>query len=382
MNPGPFWAALPLRAACLAGIWTCYRIALADRLGRQGGEEPLRAAIAARPNHYLPYWQLAQLGTPDARDLLAKAIRLNPYNAGPIIDLAHGLEAAGEWEQAERWLLEANRVDKTYFPRWSLANFYLRRGLDEEFWRWARGAAEAGCEDMTALFDLARRMEPDVARLAGRTVPDRGHALHNFLDYLAKRGLPAPAEVCERAARFPDPNLAHRLAIAVEGQLAARRFDDARRSWSAMVAAGLAREPGEVPAVQTGMAFDWRLPSHEGVSSSAAIEGLEIHLSGRQPDIAVLCERLLLLDPSSEYRISHRTRLEGLAGAGIRWKVILEDGGQFHTADLASGAGEPLVFRTSASGRLARLVLAAERPLGATRAKGTLTVESVRIDRR
>lgn len=341
----------------------------------------MRAAIAARPNHYLYYWQLARLDTADSRSLLGEAIRLNPYNAGPIVDLAQVLEAEGDRARAEQWLLEANRVDKTYFPRWSLANFYLRSGRDADFWIWARRAAEVGCEDMTSLFDLCRRVEPDIVRMTERLVPDRGHAVHNFLDYLARRGLPAPVVVCERAIRHPDPNRAFRLAIAVEGQLAARRFDDASRTWAAMVEAKVVQPPGEVPESGIGMALDWRLPKSEGAFASRTAEGLDIHLNGQQPDSAVLCERVLVLEPSSSYRISHRTRAGGLSGAGIRWKVLLESGAQIHTEDLTKTDSPEIRFRTGPADRLARLMLVAERPLGATRAKGTVSIESVRIER-
>lgn len=336
--------------------------------------------MAVRPNHFLPYWQLAQLGTTDAEVLLTRAIRLNPYNAGPLTDLANLLEQQRHFGRAEEALLEANRVDKTYFPRWTLANFYLRRGRDADFWQWARRAAEVGSEDMTALFDLCRRLEPDPDRLAARLIPDRGPAIHNFLDYLARRGLPPPAGVCERALLHSDPNLAARLAIAVEGQLAARRFDDARRTWLAMVKSGVAAEPGEVPVVRSGMAFDWRLPATDGAVALLTTGGLEIQLTGQQAGTAVLCERLLLLDPSASYTVSHQTRFDG-TGAGIYWKVILEGAAAVHTSDLTRPPAEPLRFRTGPGDRLARLVLTAERPLGELRARGTLTVQSVSIQR-
>lgn len=380
MDVKRFLTALPVRAACLAGVWTCYQIALADRLGRRGDEASLREAISARPNHFLHYWQLARLDTPDSRQLLGEAIRLNPYNAGPIVDLAQALEAEGGHARAEQWLLEANRVDKTYFPRWSIANFYLRRGREDDFWKWARRAAEVGCEDITSLFDLCRRLEPDVSKLSMRLVPDRAHAAHNFLDYVAKRGLSAPPEACERAIRHAYPDRAHRLAIAVEGQLAARRFADAARTWAAMLDAKIVHGPGEVPEPDLGLALDWKLPKVEGAFTSRVSEGVEIHLTGQQPDAVALCERVLLLAPSTNYRVAHRTRTTGMSGAGVRWKVILDSGAQFHTGDLTVAAQDGFGFRTGPADRLAHLLLVAERPLGATRAKGTVLVESVRVE--
>src|SRR5262249_8208626 len=68
---------------------------------------------------------------------LARALALNPrYTAAWI---ARGLaeETAGDRRGAEASLLRASQVDRTYLPRWTLANFYLRSGDLAQFWVWA-----------------------------------------------------------------------------------------------------------------------------------------------------------------------------------------------------------------------------------------------------
>src|ERR1022692_2043017 len=57
---------------------------------------------------------------------LDRAVSLNPrYTAAWI---ARGLEAeaAGDRKKAEASLKRAADIDRTYLPRWTLANFYLR----------------------------------------------------------------------------------------------------------------------------------------------------------------------------------------------------------------------------------------------------------------
>ena len=55
---------------------------------------------------------------------------------------------------AERWLLDAARVDRQYEPRWTLANFYFRQQKMDDFWKWMRAALEVSYGDRVAAFDL------------------------------------------------------------------------------------------------------------------------------------------------------------------------------------------------------------------------------------
>ena len=69
-----------------------------------------------------------------------RAVSLNPRSAAAWI--ARGLEAetAGDRKKAEASLKRAAEIDRTYLPRWTLANFYLRAGDLPSFWIWARRA--------------------------------------------------------------------------------------------------------------------------------------------------------------------------------------------------------------------------------------------------
>ena len=47
-------------------------------------------------------------------------------------------------------LHEAARVDRTFDPRWTLANYYFRRQNWDEFWKWMRAAAEMSYGDRSS----------------------------------------------------------------------------------------------------------------------------------------------------------------------------------------------------------------------------------------
>ncbi|MGH9658578.1 MAG: hypothetical protein ACRD96_08535, partial [Bryobacteraceae bacterium] len=83
-----------------------------------------------------------------------QALRINPRYSPAWINSGLAAEIAGDYADAERRLLEAARVDRRYRPRWTLANFYLRRNRMEDFWAWVRKAAEVRYADRTSLYEL------------------------------------------------------------------------------------------------------------------------------------------------------------------------------------------------------------------------------------
>ena len=125
---------LAVASACLAGAWWSLTAARADYLARLNSVESLRKAVSLAPDEPRYYKRLAQLDPDHSTELLRTAIRLNPYDAAGTTDLALQLEAAGDYNEAEKLLLHAFEIDRTYLPRWSLANFYLRRQNMPVFW--------------------------------------------------------------------------------------------------------------------------------------------------------------------------------------------------------------------------------------------------------
>ncbi len=379
-----FLIALPIRVACLVAIWHCYRIALADRLSREPTEESLRAAIAARPNHFQYYWQLSRIPSPESRQLLEKAIQLNPYNAGPMVDLATLLEYQGDTNQSEQLLLRANQVDRTFFPKWSLVNFYLRRDRQEEFWQWARRAVDVGAEDLVSLFSLCHRLESDPATVAARVLSDRPQAIWAYLSFLNGRAIIPPRDLCLRAIPSADEARTPILLQVIDGMLGKERLDDATAVWSSLVAAKLAPKDLTVfTATPTARGFDWRYHLNEtDLLLTHREDGLEVTVGGKQAESVLVAERVVVMNPSSRYRVAYRYRTADLSTAGgIRWRMALNgrtvDGPSFRPSGETSGQ---FLVETGPKERLGRLQFVCVRELGTTRSKGTVMLESVRLE--
>ena len=173
--------------ACGLGIWQSWALARAGFLFDQDTETSVRAAIREVPDAWPYYMRLAQFDQPNARPLLNKALGLNRYNAQADIELALQEEAGGDYDQAEHLMLAAFEVDRTYLPRWSLANFYLRRDNQPAFWYWARSAAAVPSQDISPLFDLCWRVAPDSKTIATILPDGNTETLRQFIDFLLGR---------------------------------------------------------------------------------------------------------------------------------------------------------------------------------------------------
>ena len=67
---------------------------------------------------------------------------MNPWDTRSRIELGLLAEAEGDQATATRYLLQAAEADHLFLPRWTLANYYFRRGDTALFWRWAKEAAD------------------------------------------------------------------------------------------------------------------------------------------------------------------------------------------------------------------------------------------------
>src|SRR5579871_4955673 len=127
--------------AIAAAAWFAVRLAWADLEFRRGTLASVERASKILPNEtrYLLFraLQLDYEGQ-DSTALLEKAAALNPLSSAPRIRLGLAAETRGDLPAAEKWLLEAARVDQQFEPRWTLANFYFRRGDSrrDDFWQW------------------------------------------------------------------------------------------------------------------------------------------------------------------------------------------------------------------------------------------------------
>src|SRR6201986_346320 len=134
MKPDPRWAgvgAVAIKAGCLLAIlagvvWTVRR-GIADLRARPNQPDSTRLAMRLMPSNGAYAAQLADEDyavDPDAaRALLERAVKLNRYDASSWIQLGLLYESANEPARAEEALGQAAKVDTTFLPGWSLANF-------------------------------------------------------------------------------------------------------------------------------------------------------------------------------------------------------------------------------------------------------------------
>ena len=85
---------------------------------------------------------------------------------------------------AERWLLDAARVDRQFEPRWTLANFYFRQQKTDRFWTWMRSALEVSYgEPRRGLRFVLQRRRRMRRTILARAIPERHDALAAFVAY-------------------------------------------------------------------------------------------------------------------------------------------------------------------------------------------------------
>jgi len=378
--------------ACGLGIWQSWTIARAGFLFDQDTETSVHAAIREAPDAWPYYMRLAQFDEPNARQLLIKALQLNHYNAQADIELALQVEADGDYGQAEHLLLAAFDIDRTYLPRWSLANFYLRRDNLPAFWYWARSAAAVPSQDIFPLFDLCWRVAPAPERIASILPDGNTEPLRQFIDFLLARnevhqaGLLAQRLVLagDEGADLP------RILAVIDRLVAGNDASSAIALWrmsirQQWVVADLTAPNNQRFARQpVPVSFDWRIPEYSGLHSWPGPSGLETEFSGEESEDAAIADQVLALSPGT-YNVSYSYRTASVApDTGIRWQILDAKSDQVlaESIDLSSDVSTRTAFQVSMPDDVpfVRLRLNYHRALGTPRIAGTLVIEWVRIE--
>jgi tetratricopeptide (TPR) repeat protein len=327
-------------------------------------------------------------------DRLDRAVKSNPYLASAWIERGLRAEAAGDADKAEASLREAARVDRTFEPRWTLANFYFRRGNWDEFWKWVRAAADMSYGDRTGLFQLCWRATADPQTILDRAIPPDRVMLADYVDYLA------------RAERYPAAQAAAYRWLPLAGKEdvpALLRFCDlllekahdtsgATQIWNVLIAkawlpfqqpldlnAGSVITNGTFRTPPLSHGFDWRLLSQPGIRT-ASRQGLAITLDGHQEEHAELLIQWIPLRPSSTYELTIQAQSNDIpAGAGLRSKILDGASAAVFAESEISLPVSSLRFETPPRVSLGKLVLSYQRALGTSRAAGTVVLSSIAI---
>lgn len=344
--------------------------------------------------------------------LWAKAVELNRQNSSVLIQAALAYESASDMARAETLLLEAARHSRTWLPRWSLANFYHRRGEPGKVAKWARLALERGYGDRTPLFELCRAGGLSYLDVLDKAVP-AGHApsIEAYAEFLRSQ---APSEEVMAAlasassalrSTSPDGKLAQssvdQLVRASDYLLQARKPDQAYQIWNWL--RGLEAFPQEYRQANgiiadatftarplAAPAFSWVMAGDAGVEIHAGIPpGLvKLEFTGRQPDSLTVLSQCIRLEGGRTFRLSYEASGSGDSSVGAHFRWTLSDWisgneiavSRFGDASIEQWNNGQMVWRTPAEVSFYRLALIYARPLGSARLTGELRIRSVRLE--
>jgi hypothetical protein len=369
-------------------------LARADFLFRQNTEQSVQAAVRLEPDAWQYDMRLSLLDDAHAERFLETARTLDVYNSEADIELGLRREAAGDYPTAERLLLDAYAVDDTYLPRWSLANFYLRRGSLPEFWAWARSAAQMPSDNTGPLFELCWSVSPDPNEITQKILNDNPRLIRQYLDFLlTKNQALAAAGMAGRLIQTGESSSDNPKVFLVIDQLLKSNDGDAARSlWNVLIARkwivadktipnnpDFARDPLPV-------GLDWSLPSLSGLHSWPGPSGLESEFSGEEPESCTVAEQEMVLSPGN-YQMDFSYRTQDIpAATGLRWQVVATSPEKLLaespdlSSDSMSNVAVPFSIRSDVS--LVSLRLQYQRALGTPRISGTLVVPSIHISAR
>lgn len=385
---------LGVAAACCAGIWYSWAMARADYLFRHDTKTSIRAAISMVPDDWKYDMRLAQFRGENAQDLLTHALRLNRYNAEADIELGLQYEAEGNYAAAQQSLLNAYSVDHSYLPRWTLANYYFRRGNWPAFWKWTRSAANMPSNDIGALFALCWRVSPNPAQITAQIANNKPSFLRQYISFLmSKQQTTAAASIAARLVRYSNADADRTILLTVINRLtAAGDGGPALSLWRQLINrhwvvadstlpnnAKFARKP--LPVV-----FDWRIPQYSGLYSLTGPSGLETVFSGSEPEQCTLANQTVAISPG-DYTLQYTYQTTGISpGSGLRWEILIAGSKVIlaQSPSLSSDAQEQASFAFSVPGSapLIDLRLVYQRAPGTSRISGALTMQSTHIEAR
>jgi tetratricopeptide (TPR) repeat protein len=349
------------------------RLALADAAFRRGTPQSVARALEILPDRAAYLLFRAQQMDYDGENstaLLERAALVNPLSSAPRIRLGLAAEARGDFWDAEKWLLDAARVDRQFEPRWTLANFYFRRERRTEFWKWIRAALEVSYGDRRLAFDLCWRMSQNADVVLAQAIPDRHDVLAAYLYYVMDQRHEAVGPVALKLVQLRDPSDVLELETACDLLIDAGKSAGARELWWQMGHAqpGLIAN-GDFATEPSGHGFDWRPSRAEGLAYVALPRSYRIQFSGRQPEATELLRQFVGLQPGKWYSLRWEVRTHGFGSpTGIDW-----------AAGATRAALEAGIMNFKAEATFLPITLAYHRPTGQARAEGAIEIRNVSL---
>lgn len=400
------WPILAVRivlVACLVvAAYYCLVFARASYLYNQDTATSIPAAYALVPFNAsyasrLGTWQPAR-----KEQLLKTAVALNPFDVDSWIQL--GLQAELERadpRSAERYYLRAAEIDKMFRPRWTLTNFYFRQQRPADFFRWSKATLEITPYPAEPVFAQMWLMSRDAAKLSA-FIPNRPSILVQYALYIAKQNqYTAIPPIIQRLTSLVNARDARGygrddlIGPLEDRLLVAGQVRPALEIWNSLCNAGwlpypapTAQNPvtnGDFRHLFFGHGFDWAIQNVNGVSISERTDdgSVRIAFSGDEPEKTPLLRQFIPLQPGTDYELSWHAEGEGIGSlSGLEWHLYLAGHGSVHpiaSSDLLSSSSPEWDFHADAGENLGVLTLEYARPMGSTRATGSVTLRSVAL---
>jgi len=372
------FAVVALLVLAVATVYSI-RLALADAAFRRQTPQSVARALKILPdraNYLLFRAQQMDYDGQDSTALLERAARVNPLSSAPRLRLGLAAEARGDFPGAEKWLLDAARVDRQFEPRWTLANFYFRRERRGEFWKWMRAALEVSYGDRRLAFDLCWRMSQNPEEVLAQAIPERHEVLAAYLYYVMDQHREAAGAAALKLVDLHDRSDVPQLETACDLFIDDGKVVEARELWRQMGHAqtGLIYN-GDFAEEPSGHGFDWRPSRAEGIAY-VTLPGLyRIQLSGKQPESTELMRQFVALQPWKMYSLRWEARTRGFTSpSGIEWTA-----GAIHGALEAAQDWRPGTMDFKAEAALLPITLAYRRPTGQARAEGSVEIRAVSL---
>jgi hypothetical protein len=356
-----------------------FRLAMADAAFRTHTPEGVARALQISPNDVsyllMRALQLDYDGT-DSTALLERAAQAAPLSSAPRIRLGLAAEARGDFSGAEKWLLDAARVDRQFEPRWTLANFYFRSQLPTEFWKWIRAALEVSYGDRRLAYELCWRVTQDPDEILTLGIPAQHDVLATYLAFVLDQHREGAGAAALRLAALHDPADASLLEASCDLLLNSGKIAEALEIWKQLghQRPGLITN-GDFTAEPSGHGFDWR-PAHPPGVADLPIPGAHrIVLSGKEPESCELLRQFVVLEKGKSYSLTWEARTKDFRSpTGIKWSAGSANGGVERAEDWQAGG---LEFK--AEGPAMPIKLEYQRPMGQARAEGWIEIRKISL---
>ena len=390
-----------------ASCWLIYD-ARTDWIGKQPGEDRALAATRRNPNNPL-YWRLLaeyqeQAGK-NSTETWDRAVELDPRNPRVLIPAAIAAETRGDTTTARALLLQADRYNSAWLPRWSLANFAYRQGDFSETLQWVRSALDRAYGDVSAAFYLCAMAGADPPTILTQVLAPNPESYAGFLHWMAGRPISrqnaaSAIEAAKTYTQLEGSSRKHRDGtrpiIAIANRLLYDGLGTAAQSvWRDACSASVLQcgNPpddglivnGRLSTPFHGTGLDWVVAKSLGTSinHNPASGTVKVAFNG-QVESADLMSQTIARPAGASWRLSfeYLTRNIEEKQVGFHWRLgpveMLFDKPLRSTERWTRGSA---VLPSPEKDTISPLVLSYRRPPGGTRVEGELWIRDIRAER-